>query len=224
MTSRLARQARQARNDPQLQDALQGLRDSLDDAFERTLTTSGNTADAAALREARNQYRNLLVLEKAATGAGSATAEGLLSPSQLRGAVVQQNRRNYARGNGDFADIARAGEAVLRPLPQSGTAPRQNMQHVLQLLGTIVGGGAGAAGGPAGAITGAAAGLAAPALAGRVLMSRPVQAYLGNQALRPGAPDTTPRALVRALLAAGAAPQRLYVSPGGDGKSLEAPQ
>jgi hypothetical protein len=224
MTSRLARQARQARNDPQLQDALQGLRDSLDDAFERTLTASGNTADAAALREARNQYRNLLVLEKAATGAGSATAEGLLSPSQLRGAVVQQNRRNYARGNGDFADIARAGEAVLRPLPQSGTAPRQNMQHVLQLLGTIVGGGAGAAGGPAGAITGAAAGLAAPALAGRVLMSRPVQAYLGNQALRPGAPDTTPRALVRALLAAGAAPQRLYVSPGGDGKSLEAPQ
>lgn len=222
MTSRLAKQARQARNDPQLQEALQGVRESLDDAFERTLRATGNTQDAAALREARTQYRNLLVLEKAATGAGSASAEGLISPSQLRGAVVQQNRRGYARGRGDFADLARAGEAVLRPLPQSGTAPRQNMQHVLQLLGTIAGGGAGAAGGPAGAVAGAAAGLAAPAVAGRVMMSRPVQAYLGNQLLQPGPRDTTTSALTRALLAAqGGGQPRLYVSPN---RSIEGPQ
>lgn len=222
MTSRLAKQARQARNDPQLQDALQGLRDSLDDAFERTLTSTGNVQDAAALREARNQYRNLLVLEKAATGAGAATAEGLISPSQLRGAVVQQNRRGYARGRGDFADLARAGEAVLRPLPQSGTAPRQNMQHMLSLLGSIIGGTAGSAGGPAGTALGAVTGVAAPAAAGRVMMSRPVQAYLGNQLLQPGARDTTTSALTRALLAAQGAPQgRLYVSPN---KAIEGPQ
>jgi hypothetical protein len=222
MTSRLAKQARQARNDPQLQEALQGVRDSLDDAFERTLTGTGNTQDAAALREARSQYRNLMVLEKAATGAGAATAEGLISPSQLRGAVVQQNRRGYARGRGDFADLARAGEAVLRPLPQSGTAPRQNMQHMLSMLGSILGGAAGSAGGPAGTAAGAITGLAAPAAAGRAMMSRPVQAYLGNQLLQPGQRDTATSALTRALLAAqGGGQGRLYVSPN---RSIEGPQ
>lgn len=209
LSSRLARQARNARNDPQLQEALNGTREALDDAFERSLQASGNTADLAALREARNQYRNLMVIEKAATGAGSATAEGLLSPSQLKNAVVQQNRRAYARGRGDFADLARAGEAIMRPLPQSGTAPRQNMQHLMSVIGSLVGGTAGSVGGPAGTATGIAGGLLAPIAAGRALMSRPAQAYLGNQVLLPGARDTTSRALTRALLAAQAGQPRI---------------
>lgn len=202
MTSRLARQARGAKADPQLQDALSGTREALDDAMERSLRNSGNTADLATLQQARNQYRNLMVIEKAATGAGSNAAEGLISPSGLRNAVVQQNRRSYARGQGDFADLARSGEALLKPLPQSGTAPRQNMQHALQTLGTVIGGAAGSAGGPAGAAAGAMTGIAAPAVAGRLLMSRPAQAYLGNQALLPGPRDTTVRALVRAMMVA----------------------
>jgi len=183
MTSRLARQARNARTDPQLQEALQGVRTALDDAMERTLFRTNNQADMQLLRQARNQYRNLLVVEKAATGAGANAAEGLISPSQLRNAVVQQNRRSYARGLGDFADLARAGEGILKPLPNSGTAPRQNMQHALQTIGAVMGGAGGFAGGPAGVGAGALAGIAAPAVAGRALMSRPVQAYLGNQLL-----------------------------------------
>lgn len=199
MTSRLARQARGAKTDPQLQETLQGLRESLDDAFERTLQQIGNHQDLAALREARSQYRNLMVVEKAATGAGSASAEGMISPSQLRNAVVQQNRRSYARGQGDFADLARSGEALLKPLPNSGTAPRQMMQHILT-------GGGGAIGGAVGGIPGAIAGIAAPAALGRALMSRPAQAYLGNQLLRPGDGDTASRALVRAIAATRGAP------------------
>lgn len=194
LASQLGSDARAARNDPYLQRALQGHKDALDDAFERSLHASGNTQDLAALREARNQYRNLMVVEKAATGAGSNAAEGLISPSSLRNAVVQQNRRSYARGQGDFADLARSGEALLKPLPQSGTAPRQNMQHALSLLG-------GAVGGASGGFPGAAAGIVAPAVAGRVLMSRPFQAYLGNQALLPGARDSVPTSLARALVA-----------------------
>lgn len=198
MTSRLARLARNAKTDPQLQEALQGLRNGLDDAFERTLQASGNTADLDALREARRQYRNLLVLEKAATGAGSATAEGLLSPSQLKGAVVQQGRRGYARGQGDYADLARAGEALLRPLPQSGTAPRQNIQNLVSLLSAGIGG-------SAAGIPGIIGGVAAPAAAGRIIMSRPVQAYLGNQLLANTPQMQAGSPLARALLAAKAA-------------------
>jgi hypothetical protein len=184
ITSRLARQARGAVNDPQLQEGLQGIRTSLDDAMERTLFRTNNQADFRVLRNARNQYRNMMVLEKAATGAGSNAAEGLISPSALRNAVVQQSRRAYGRGQGDFADLSRAGEALLKPLPNSGTSPRHNVTHMMQTIGAVVGGGAGSAGGPAGTALGAAAGLAAPAVAGRALLSRPIQAYLGNQVLQ----------------------------------------
>lgn len=203
-TSRLARQARNAAADPQLREALQGLRTSLDDAMERSLFRSGNSADMQLLRQARNQYRNMIVLERAATGAGSNAAEGLISPSQLRNAVVQQNRRAYGRGQGDFAELARAGEALLKPLPQSGTSPRQNVTSLLNTVGAIVGGGAGAAGGPAGAAAGALAGLAAPAVAGRALLSRPVQAYLGNQRFAPQRNNNAQtRALMNLLLSSG---------------------
>jgi hypothetical protein len=203
--SRLARQARGARADPQLHEALQGLRTALDNAMERTLLRTGNSADMQLLRNARNEYRNMMVLERAATGAGSNAAEGLISPSQLRNAVVQQNRRAYGRGRGDFADLARSGEALLKPLPQSGTSPRQNVTQILQTIGAVVGGSAGTAGGPAGTALGAAAGLAAPAVAGRVLMSRPVQSWLSNQ-IMPGVnnPDQARReALARLLLSSG---------------------
>ena len=208
ITSRLARQARGAVADPQMHEALQGLRSALDDAMERSLFRTGNTADMHILRGARNQYRNLMVLEKAATGAGSASAEGLISPSQLRNAVVQQNRRAYGRGQGDFAELARAGEALLKPLPNSGTSPRHNVTHMLNTIGAIVGGGAGAAGGPAGAAAGALAGLAAPAVAGRALLSRPIQAWLGNQRLAaPANRNGAARAAANLLLSS--APLRL---------------
>jgi hypothetical protein len=207
ITSRLARQARNAQADPQLRDAIHGLRNSLDDAMERSLSQTGNSADMQLLRNARNQYRNMIVLEKAATGAGSNAAEGLISPSQLRNAVVQQSRRAYGRGQGDFAELARSGEALLKPLPQSGTSPRQNVTSLLNTVGAIVGGGAGAAGGPAGAAAGALAGLAAPAIAGRALLSRPVQAYLGNQRFAPqnnnDAQTRATRALMNLLLSGG---------------------
>ena len=209
MTSRLARLARGSVNDPQLREALHGVRNALDDAFERTLTQSGNLRDLGALRIARREYRNMLVLEKAATGAGSATAEGLISPSQLRNATVGQNRRAYARGQGDFADLARSGEAILKPLPNSGTAPRQWMQHALSVLGGVLGG-------TVAGIPGAVGGLAAPGVAGRILTSRPVQSYLGNRALPPPAPGTrlTPRQQ-RLIAAAVAFPsaERQRISP-----------
>jgi len=197
LRSQLGADARAARNDPYLQEALYGHQEALDNAFERTLNASGNTADIGALREARRQYRNMMVIEKAAMGAGAATAEGLISPSQLRNATVTQNRRAYARGQGDFVDLARSGEAVMKPLPNSGTAPRQNVQNIISLLGSV-------AGGATAGLPGAVAGIAAPAVAGRVLMSRPVQAYLGNQVLprRPAGGNRAFDAVRAALLAA----------------------
>jgi hypothetical protein len=161
--SDLARRARET-GDAEARQTLRNMIDALDGALER----SAPPEVAQAIANARRQYRNMLVIEKASTGAGEKAAEGLISPSQLRNATVGQNRRAYARGQGDFADLARAGEAMLKPLPQSGTAPRMMAQGALTL-------GLGAGINPLAAI--------APALSSRALMSRPVQAYLANALL-----------------------------------------
>lgn len=184
LRSRLDRLQRGS-SDNQLSEALRGIRSALDNAMERTIFRT-NPNDLGAWRGARNQYRNMLVIEKAATGAGENAAQGLISPAQLRNAVAQQGRRAYARGQGDFADLARAGEAVMKPLPQSGTQPRA----LVTALPMMAGGGIGSMfGGPAGASLGAVAGhvagMAAPGLAGRALMSAPVQRYLSNQTAAP---------------------------------------
>ena len=153
--------------DGQLSGTLRSIKDALDDAMERSIPAG--SPDAGAWGEVRRQYRNLIPIEKAAAGAGERSAEGYISPAQLRNAVVNQGRRNYVRGQGDLADLSRAG-TVMNQLPNSGTAPRSWMQGLA--------GGAGIASGDPATFIAAAAG---PSLLGRALMSGPAQGYLGNQ-------------------------------------------
>lgn len=189
MRSRLDKAARGSGQDVQLRDAYMGLRNSLDDAVERTIANT-NPDDLGAWRDARNQYRNMIVIEKAATGAGENAANGIISPSQLRGATVQKHgTRNYARGQGDFAELARAGEGALKPLPNSGTPGRTAARNIGQgfssVAGAVIGG---ATSGGAGAGIGAVAGAALPPALARLALSSWGRAYLSNQimAANPG--------------------------------------
>lgn len=187
LASTLAREARAAGADTNLSKALYGLREALDDALERSMKRAGSE-DMPALLQARREWRNLVTLEKAAGAAGENAALGLISPSALRNATATtQGRRNYVHGRGDFADLARAGEALMKPLPDSGTAGRLRAQGLTTLMPTIFGAGAGGAygsqNGPEGAMIGALAGAAAPWAMGRALTSAPIQNYLTNQAL-----------------------------------------
>lgn len=208
VTSRLARAARGTK-DPELGTALRSIREALDDAMERSIAAN-NPADAGAWQEARNQYRNMLVIEKAATGAGENAAAGIISPSSLRSATVNQGRRAYARGQGDFAELARAGEGVMKPLPQSGTAPRLAARNLGTGIGTILGASGGASvGGPAGALAGAAAGSMAPYAAGRALLSGPVRSYLSNQSASGFTTGNPVRDSIIAALLANAGQNRL---------------
>lgn len=189
--SSLERSARQNAGNPVLANALRDMRTALDDAMERSLTAAGSP-DAGAWAAVRNQYRNMLVLEKAAGSAGENAALGLISPSALRNAAKSQSLRGYVRGQGDFADLARAGEALMKPLPNSGTAGRLRAQNLGAIVPSMLGGGAGAGlGGPVGAVAGAAAGAAVPRIAGALLMSRPGQTYFQNQFLAGGAQPST---------------------------------
>ncbi len=181
MRSRLSRQANGLRqSDPTLSDTLRGLRNALDDAMGRSISQ----ADREAWNTTRREYGAQKVLEKAASRAGEATAEGEIVPANLRNAVAAENRGAYARGQGDFSELARAGSGVMAPLPNSGTGQRVNTLDVANFF------------------TGGALKPLLGATAGRALMSGPVQAYLGNQLMtgRMNNPSPGQMAIIRALM------------------------
>ncbi len=189
--SRLETMRRASANDPQKAKAFGDMRDALDDAMERSMPTPR----AKQWGEVRREYKNLLTIEKAATGAGENAANGLISAAQLRAAAKQQGKRAYTRGKDDFGELARAGEAVLKPLPQSGTAPRAAASALLGIGGTAFSGG--------NVLAGLAAAAAEPALRAalaRSIMSKPVQNALANQRMT-GYMAERPAMAVNALLA-----------------------
>ncbi len=134
MRSRLSRQSKSLRqSDPTLSEALRDMRNGLDNAMTRSISPE----DAQAWQAARHEYGAQKVLEKAASRAGEATAEGQITPANLRNTVAAENRGGYARGEGPFNELARSGVSVMTPLPNSGTAQRTNAFHLLNagLLG-----------------------------------------------------------------------------------------
>jgi hypothetical protein len=166
--------------------------ETVDDMLTASLNAAGRAEDVARLATARGQWRNYLAIQKAATGAGEATAAGLLSPAQLRSAVVQQGRSSYARGQrGDLGDLARAGVGVMDSLPNSGTPAGIRAMIPGGSLSGALGAGIGSSFGPAGAAIGAIGGLALPGVAGAIRMSGPMQAYLANQMANPAVTNMT---------------------------------
>jgi hypothetical protein len=171
--------------------------EALDDAMER----SAPAGAADAIAKARRQYRHLETLTGVASRAGQDTAQGYLSASNIRNAINanKTDKRYYSKGEGDFGEFARAAEAVIKPLPNSGTAPREASNNLMTLTGMGVGAALGlplgAGGSAAGAMAGALAPVAGKALAARTVMSPLAQGYLGNQLIPfRGAPSAGVRA------------------------------
>lgn len=180
--------------DPAYKDVLQDYQAALDGAMERTLQKT-NPQEVGKWAEARRQYRNLLTIEKAATRAGEAAAEGIITPQALRGAVVAQSKRAYARGKGDFHDLARAGNLLLTPPKSSGTAENLLIHGIPGLLAGA--GGLAATGNLPGAAA-AALGATAPGLTGRALHTHYVQDLLKGKRNLPSTAYGI-RALINAL-------------------------
>lgn len=202
--SDMTRQARSMRNsDPFYADTLRRLRNALDDAFDRSVPAEHRDA----LRTAREQYHYQKLLENAMAGPGEVSAAGQLPPAQLRSAVVNGDRGAYARGEGELNDLARVGQAFLKPLPDSGTTNRNYMQG---LLTGALPGGAGTAALAAGAEPLTAALMAGATLAGpRAVQGVYNQPWMQHYLLN-GIPGLAPlaqqapqmnRALVAALMA-----------------------
>nr|WIE92057.1 hypothetical protein P9270_002275 [Mesorhizobium sp. WSM4875] len=178
---------------PTLAAAFRGLRDALDGAMDRSISPE----DAARWAELRGQYGNMKVLQRAATGGGEESGLGIISPAQLR-VAASGDREGFATGASDFTDLAKAGQAVLSKLPNSGTAARSAIRNLGLPLSAGIGG-------AVAGIPGAIAGMAVPRVAGSVLLSRPGQAYLGNQ-LAAGATDPLTNAVLAVLARQGSVP------------------
>lgn len=156
-------------SDPDYARALRALKDSLDDAMERSMAAS-NSPDLGAWRDVRRKYRNILVVEDAVGSTSASAAEGLITPEALRNAVKKKHGvRNMVRGKGDFEDLSRAAAGLMKDLPMTGAAPL-NPASIFQ------------------------SGLAFPFEMGArlyrdVRMLRPVQRYLTNSVAPPPKPS-----------------------------------
>jgi len=177
LRSRIERAARSS-SDPEFASALRDIRNALDDSMERSMVAAGSP-DVGAWRDVRQRYKDFLVVEHAAKSAGA--EQGLISPAMLRNAeTAVGGTRNYVLGRGNFGDLARDGQTVMKPLPQSGTAPRQAVRGIGTTLGAIAGGSLGS-GDIYSMMAGGMAGTMVPDLLGRLLLSRLGRSYLGNQ-------------------------------------------
>ena len=193
MDSALGRSMRSTSNGD-LRAALGDIRDTLRTAMDKSISPE----DAAAWDQLRRDYANLMVISRAAGGAGEAAATGRLSPLALRGAVNQSTGGGYAFGRGDLNELARIGQSVLRPPPDSGTAGN-NMANALLTGQLAAAGGIGGtmAAGPLGGVAGAASSMFLPRIVQALMNSDAGQTYLRNQPIQNG-PRITP-ALISAL-------------------------
>jgi hypothetical protein len=83
--------------------------------------TSGDPAIEAALSQAKQRYKNLIVLEPVATKAKG----GMISPSLLNNRVASVYKRAYTLGNsGDIGELARVGYELLPELGGSDTTQK----------------------------------------------------------------------------------------------------
>lgn len=167
MRSRLSRQADALRqSDPTLSETLRDMRNALDAGMRRSISAE----DGALWDRARREYRAQKTLEDVASRSGAATAEGIISPPNLRNAIAADNRGAYARGEGPFNELARAGSIAMTPLPNSGTAQRINAFDLLDLTKAL---------------------LKVPGgVAARVLTSAPGQAVAANQLMNGALPNS----------------------------------
>ena len=172
-----------------MQQALYEMQGAIDAGMGRSLQRSGNTADNLALQRARGQYRNILVLERALGYAGEQNAAGIISPQNLaRATRALHGMRNYVRGQGTFADLARSGSEVMGNLPNSMTAARNRVGALPGMIGGALGAslmGAGHGIDPMMGLGAAAGAGAAHYGTGAALMSAPGRAWLGNNILQP---------------------------------------
>jgi len=126
VASELAKKAKQVGRgdnaDPALERALYGVREALDDAFERSVGPDA----LEQLLTARRQYRTLKILEKPGV-----VKNGEIRVGPLRN-VLKREGKGRVRGSEDLARAAKVGEYFAPRVPSSGTAEGMAFQSMIE--------------------------------------------------------------------------------------------
>ena len=149
------------------------IRKALDDALEKSSTAPNERAALTSFKDARKKWHNMLTLKEVAAGA----EDGRITPDKLKSALTSSKDRKlqYAAGQGDLHDLARAGSRVMTPKSGGGGSLGWGSHAAGFGLGAGVGHMMGLD--PASAATaGAATAAAGPAMLGRAVNSHPLQA------------------------------------------------
>jgi hypothetical protein len=168
--------------DPALKRSLGVMQNALDDLLEQN--SSKQLRDQWS--DTRNRYRNLLIVDKAAgAGTGETRISGDIPFAGFRQAVDAADQEGFARGRGQYNDLARVGDLLADKIPNSGTSERTFMQKLIaDPVGTLA---APAVGYGAAGLTAtvsapaAAAGLASPYLVQKFINSPAGAKYILNQ-------------------------------------------
>lgn len=180
---------------PLAAEAMRGVQNALDDAAEATLPE----AQVAAWHEARKNYANFKILEKATNmGTVASRSSGTLAPSALTQALRARQGDAFSRTTGGLNDIATIKQYLADTFPNSGTpsvlAPMQGLMSggagagALGLTGAAVAGAMNPAIAlPAAALAGGP-NLLARAMTGGGPISDVLRNYLANQAMTAARP------------------------------------
>lgn len=175
-------------NQPYLAGALKDMRSALDAAMQRGLLP----AEAAAWARNNARWGNMKQIEGAVARAGDN-----LSPQAVAQTVRAGRSGQYAAQSGDLDQLTKAATTVMKQPPNSGTAARLGWQTLFNLPSAVSSGTGGLAGMVLGGPVGGLVGAMAPHVLSRMAISRPAQAYLGNQALPQNARDVIAQALTQ---------------------------
>ena len=119
----------------------------LDGVIDASLRNAGDAEAISLLNTARQQWRDFLAFQNAATRAGEAGLENAITPQALGQALRQQDGTQYiAAERGLFGNLARSGEQILRPAPSVSAGGQRNIPEVAvgqttETAATIGGGG-----------------------------------------------------------------------------------
>ena len=119
-------------NNPELKESLGRLQNAFDDLLEAN--SSKQVRDQWS--DTRNRYRNLLIVDTAAGGGTNATrVSGDIPFAGFKQAVDAADKGGFARGRGEYNDLARVGDLLAEKIPNSGTPERTFMQRILSDAG-----------------------------------------------------------------------------------------
>ena len=192
---------RNQNSNPDLANGLRQIVERLDDAMENSM----GPLRRQEYREARNNYRNLLQVDEAMGGGVSTDRTQSNIPfGAFRRSVDAADERGYARGRGEYNDLARIGDFLSQKLPDSGTPERTGWRKALQVAIPV----AGATAASLNPITAGvmAAGLALPPLAQSFINSPAGRAWLTNQRFAGPSPVNARENLAKALITQGGVP------------------